>query len=53
MNTDKCNECNSSSLEKCLMIQCPYFMNIKYPDFMDIKRDENKDKDVKAESGEE
>ena len=29
MNTDKCKKCNSTSLEKCLKIQCPYFMNIK------------------------
>lgn len=37
MNTDKCKECNSTSLEKCLKIQCPYFMN--------IKRDKNEDKE--------
>ena len=42
MNTDKCKECNSTSLEKCLKIQCQYFMN--------IKRDKNEDKDTKAES---
>lgn len=44
MNTDKCKDCNSTSLEKCLKIQCPYFMN--------IKTDENEDKDVKVESEE-
>ena len=44
MNTDKCKECNSTSLERCLKIQCPHFMN--------IKRDESENKDDKAESEE-
>ena len=42
MNTDKCKECNSTSLEKCLKIQCPYFMN--------IKRNEDNESNVKVES---
>lgn len=41
MNTDQCKECNSTSLEKCLKIQCPYFMN--------IKRFDDESKNVKAE----
>lgn len=44
MNTDKCRECNSTSLEKCLKIQCQYFMN--------IKRDDDESKNVKTESEE-
>ncbi len=44
MNTNKCKECNSTSLEKCLKIQCPYWMN--------VKRDENEGEDVKTESEE-
>ena len=42
MNTDKCKECNSTSLEKCLKIQCPYFMN--------IKRDKNEGKDLRQKA---
>lgn len=32
MNIDKCKECSSTSLEMCLKIQCPYYMNIKRDD---------------------
>lgn len=42
MNTDKCKECNSTSLEMCLKIQCQYYMN--------INRDDDKSKVDKTES---